>query len=237
MQLSALGLRGPEINEVEEMLGGRIEVLAEYGLGLDLSHWPKKIANWYRQDRAELRAVVSELLFYARCLRLSFHLQLKEHQASRAARDGNIAALEECLKDGIDVNKVPLHAPYDSPLIVHAAANGRKQIVEFLIGKKANVDAVHRNDKTALIAAASEGHKETCEVLLRAGADRARTWCTYTAAEIAKLYKYSELSTFIAEWKVRFAARFQFVDVCVALQLAHTKLRSAPQELIAKGIV
>ena len=53
----------------------------------------------------------------------------------------------------------------------HAAKYGRKEVVELLIAKGADVNAKRNNGQTPLHRAAGGGHKEVAELLIDNGAD------------------------------------------------------------------
>jgi len=86
-----------------------------------------------------------------------------------AAVGGDIKAVKEFLAAGTDVNtedkccgETPLH---------HAAAFGRKEMSEQLIGAGADVNAQSIIGVTALYISAVKGHKEIAELLIAEGSD------------------------------------------------------------------
>ena len=86
-----------------------------------------------------------------------------------AAVGGDIKAVKEFLAAGTDVNtedkccgETPLH---------HAAAFGRKEMSEQLIGAGADVNAQSIIGVTALYISAVKGHKEIAELLIAKGAN------------------------------------------------------------------
>ena len=84
-----------------------------------------------------------------------------------AAQQGNLAGVQAELDKGVDVDLkndngwTPLH---------YAAYGGKKEIVELLIAKNANVNA-KVDGRTPLHYAALKGHKEIAELLIAKGAD------------------------------------------------------------------
>jgi len=54
--------------------------------------------------------------------------------------------------------------------LIHAAANGRVEVVRVLLEGGANVERVNAYQRTALYIAASHGHLEVCRLLLDWGA-------------------------------------------------------------------
>lgn len=57
------------------------------------------------------------------------------------------------------------------PPLSYAAYNGHTKIVEYLIGRGAEIDGKTENGSTALFFAARFGHLDTVKVLLKHGAD------------------------------------------------------------------
>ena len=72
------------------------------------------------------------------------------------------------------------------PPLVYGAFGGHRQIVTWLLGKGANIDAASDNGMTALMAAARGGHIDIVKDLLKAGADTTKkTDAGQTARDIA----------------------------------------------------
>jgi ankyrin repeat protein len=91
----------------------------------------------------------------------------------QAALDGNLDKVKALLQDdpSLVFSKVPTNAPnyvrYDgfTPLLC-AAENGHKDVADFLLAHKADVNATSANGWTSLHAAAYFGHKDVVELLL-----------------------------------------------------------------------
>ncbi|MCB1096737.1 MAG: ankyrin repeat domain-containing protein, partial [Verrucomicrobiae bacterium] len=82
--------------------------------------------------------------------------------------DAEIARLEEMLRNSPDLLNTPSG---DTPPPLHVAAeNGQVKVVEFLIGKGADVNGI-ANGRPPLHRAAEAGHLAVCEMLIEAGAD------------------------------------------------------------------
>jgi ankyrin repeat protein len=85
-----------------------------------------------------------------------------------AAYIGDIAKMERCVQQGVDVNKVdergyaPLH---------YAARNGQKQAVEFLVAKGADVNVRSSEGRTPLFDAVDVGNRDVAALLVSRGAD------------------------------------------------------------------
>jgi ankyrin repeat protein len=85
----------------------------------------------------------------------------------RAARYGDIKAVNRLLKAGADANAYP---DDDANPLYIASQNGHTQIVHALLISKANVDATVYG-RTPLFVASKEGHFEIVKLLLESGAD------------------------------------------------------------------
>lgn len=82
-----------------------------------------------------------------------------------AAFKGNQAAVETLLAKGAAINR-----PHWSPLH-YAAASGSNEIVQLLLNRGANINAVAPNNTTPVMIAAGEGYFQTVKLLLDRGAD------------------------------------------------------------------
>ena len=86
----------------------------------------------------------------------------------RAARAGDLGAIEQHLASGMTVDAVdPEHG--GTPLM-WAAVTGQTEALELLIGRGADVNALSQDGGTALHATAFLGHDSAVDVLLRNGA-------------------------------------------------------------------
>ena len=100
-----------------------------------------------------------------------------------AAHEGNKEICEVLVKElKADVNAVNTSYYESQTALMKAAFHGNKEICELLIKAGANVNAVDKNGKTALIHAAyrhvgysgdykSENYEEFCRLLIKSGAD------------------------------------------------------------------
>lgn len=117
----------------------------------------------------------------------------------KAACKGDIKQLEQCLKNGADVNELE-HVHERTPLIL-AVQHVHKDCVVFLISRKANVNYIDKhNEVFALAACASAGNREICEILLKAGADKTLTNEGKTASQYASDHGYKDVALFIDLW-------------------------------------
>lgn len=85
-----------------------------------------------------------------------------------SVKNGELAAVEEFVKQGGDVNKeikgrFPLH---------YAADYGQEKIMEFLLSKGAKVNQPDKYGITPLLSAIFEGHTNCVRMLLKKGADK-----------------------------------------------------------------
>jgi ankyrin repeat protein len=84
-----------------------------------------------------------------------------------AASGGNLAAVEEALEQGADVN---VRGQFGDTALNLAAEHGHRQVVELLLAKDADVDNVGGADKTPIMNAAFAGNVGIVRLLLEKGA-------------------------------------------------------------------
>jgi len=87
-----------------------------------------------------------------------------------AARSGDLAKVKSLLAAHPDLLAAKDDQYGQTPLHI-AAFNDRKDVVEFLLASKADVNAKAKNGSTPLHLAAAAGHKDIVELLLNAKAD------------------------------------------------------------------
>uniref|UniRef100_A0A672U9Z8 Ankyrin repeat, SAM and basic leucine zipper domain containing 1 n=1 Tax=Strigops habroptila TaxID=2489341 RepID=A0A672U9Z8_STRHB len=98
--------------------------------------------------------------------------------------------------------------------LMYAARKGYPQVVALLVAHGAHINAQDDNGYSALIWAAQHGHKNVTFKLLELGADKnLQTKDEKTAAEIAKINKYSEVFNFSLKYK--FCGLPQKSDHCI----------------------
>ncbi|GJQ78073.1 hypothetical protein Trydic_g2415 [Trypoxylus dichotomus] len=79
----------------------------------------------------------------------------------------------EQVKDIIEKKSVDVNTDIDGrPPILYAADYGQVDVIEYLIGAGADVNAKDKHGITALLAAIWEGHKECVRLLLEKGATK-----------------------------------------------------------------
>ena len=98
----------------------------------------------------------------------SIELQAQK-SINAAARIGDIKLVKKHLSDGEDVN-ARLKQNLLTPLI-NAASHGRKEIVEFLISRKALISAKDINGNSPIHVSVRSGHYKIAELLIRKGAN------------------------------------------------------------------
>ena len=139
---------------------------------------------------------------------ISGHSEYKERVAIfLAVEDGDIEAVSEALEEGVDVNsrvgeitryegsnKFSFEEGDNTPL--HWAINEEVnyQIVELLIEKGADVNAVGKSETTPLHLAAYWDHKDIAELLINNGADvnaeGKQGETPFDSASLRKMMKY-----------------------------------------------
>ncbi|XP_069132753.1 myotrophin-like [Argopecten irradians] len=83
-----------------------------------------------------------------------------------AIQNGDIARVNELLKQGADVNEVT-----NSRTPLHFAADyGQCEVIKILLEKGADINAPDKYDITPLLAAIFEEHTECVELLIKEGA-------------------------------------------------------------------
>ena len=110
------------------------------------------------------------------------------------ARNGDAAALETALKDGLAADARDAKG---NTLLMLAAYHGRTEAVRLLLKTGASVDL--RNDKgqTPLGGVAFKGHVEIASLLLEAGADPAADQGGSTPADFAALAGRREITALL----------------------------------------
>lgn len=116
-----------------------------------------------------------------------------------AARKGDVKQLEQCLNLGANIDEEDKKGY--TPLFT-AASRGHKAAVDFLIARKANVNhTTSDHDNFPLLRAAFMGHREVCESLLKAGADKNMKQNGKTAAQwAAGIRRGKDVAGFIESW-------------------------------------
>ncbi len=113
-----------------------------------------------------------------------------------AARDGNLAAVQEYIKNGGDVNH---KNPYGGTAIMFAARANHIEIAKVLINAKADLN-IHGTyaGTTALIWAAQHGSSEIVKLLVEAGAQiNAKNHKGETALTFANNGNYKEIADYL----------------------------------------
>ncbi|KAJ8920889.1 hypothetical protein NQ315_015682 [Exocentrus adspersus] len=83
-----------------------------------------------------------------------------------AARNGHIGVCQCLIENGADVNSVTRVGK--ATALCRAASAGKKNIVEYLLSKKADASIQDSDGKTALHRAAESKHLSICQILLKA---------------------------------------------------------------------
>lgn len=97
--------------------------------------------------------------------RLNVRNRNGETAVSIAAFKGNLSYVKLLVDAGADVNL------YGWSPLIYAAYNGHAQIVDYLLKRGAQIDAITENGSSALFFAARFGHIEVVELLLKNKAD------------------------------------------------------------------
>jgi uncharacterized protein len=92
------------------------------------------------------------------------------------AEQRDIPAIDWLLKNGIDVDSANTGSGVATPLMIASGA-GDLEMVEYLVGRKANVNARNQIDgSTPLVLAIRKGHTAVAQFLLERGASTDKSW-------------------------------------------------------------
>ncbi len=139
---------------------------------------------------------MKKFLFTLACLLLLPALSFANDDFIHAARDGNITAVQNYLKNNGNVNHLN---PYGGTAIMFAARAGHTDIAKLLIEAKADLN-IHGSyaGTTALIWAAQHGSSDIVKLLVENGAIiNAKNHKGETALDFAKAGKYSEIISYL----------------------------------------
>ena len=103
-----------------------------------------------------------------------FTHQNRQWQLTRAAEDGDLAAVKRCMWLGVNVDAEPIcdgAANSGEPAFIAAVREGHDDVVLFLLHYGANINRRDSCGNTALNAAMIRGHSSTVQLLLSHGAN------------------------------------------------------------------
>lgn len=113
-----------------------------------------------------------------------------------AAELGDLDTVNQRLKEGADVNKARERTGA-TPLML-AVGTGKKPVVEAILAKGANVNAVNSRGYNAILIAVGNDDVEMVKLLKMNGADlSAKSKQGYTAYYIAKMYKFQGMMDYL----------------------------------------
>ncbi len=113
------------------------------------------------------------------------------------AAEMNLMLVAQFLFDDTSIvrNKIESRDNRGSTPLIRAAANGHKEMTEFLLTSGAPVEAKDNDGRTALHLAAKHGHKEMTEILLTSGVKvEAEDDDGWTALHLAAMYGRKEVT-------------------------------------------
>ncbi|OQV19134.1 putative Myotrophin [Hypsibius exemplaris] len=80
------------------------------------------------------------------------------------------------IKDLVEKKSIDVRKPIDGRAPIHFAADyGQREVIEYLLSKGADVNAVDKHGISALLAAIWEGHTDCVKLMLEKGAKREGT--------------------------------------------------------------
>ncbi len=126
---------------------------------------PTKFGQRWRTTAIRLALLVLVLLLFIPI----FHIRANQ-ELIKAVQEGNIETARYWLKRGANPNASPPD-PWQSPMLVVAAARWRPQLVKLLLDYGASPNATNWRGDTALTFACDNGDEKTVLLLLDAGAN------------------------------------------------------------------
>ena len=115
----------------------------------------------------------------------------------QAIERGNVAAVKNLLKDGVDVN---VKDPEGYTALILAAGYGYLDILELLLLEGADINGKGRSDYTALMLTAIAGTTDATRFLINAGADiHAKSDLGGTALLNASIYGHTDIARLLME--------------------------------------
>mmetsp|Transcript_25294 Transcript_25294/g.28129 ORF Transcript_25294/g.28129 Transcript_25294/m.28129 type:complete len:157 (+) Transcript_25294:21-491(+) len=88
-----------------------------------------------------------------------------------AAINGELEKVQQLVADGADVNSKYRTGAAVSSLLHVAASRGRREVIEFLIDKGANIEAVDSDGQTPIVFAVKHRHNLLIKLFIEKGAD------------------------------------------------------------------
>ena len=138
--------KGAEVNAQSESLKTALMLAAFYGKLNIVKLLRQKSASYDLKDKSGMSAI------------------------HYAVDGGNADTLEWILQDGADVNARDYSNGW-TPLLRAASVNSSKDIARVLVRYKARIDAMDKEDKTALMIATVNGNLQFVQVMIENGAD------------------------------------------------------------------
>jgi hypothetical protein len=131
----------------------------------------------------------------------------------RAARRGDLAAVEASLQDGADPNA---QGPEGRTPLLEAVAGGRIRAIRVLLRRGARPDVASAAGRTPLVEAAETGSVDAARLLIEAGADLNRSQRGVgSPVEAAERAGHNDVAAFLRRSGARSSGRSVGDTVCV----------------------
>jgi len=151
-------------------------------------------------------------------------------QLIAAAREGNMNAINQAIKDGADINA----RDEDKITSLHWAVRGRHiAAVITLLEAGAEIDIRNESDYTPLHWAAFNGDTATMDILIAFGADlAAEDKCGRTPISIARVYSSPELAKYLQSMVDNPAKRPVLADIGLDMSKRNAALKALATKLV-----
>ncbi|NXG11658.1 ASZ1 protein, partial [Sakesphorus luctuosus] len=174
---------------IEELLNSGISIETSFQFGWTPLMCAASVANF---------AVVRLLLDRGAnaCFEIDKYTVLMAACTAQASEENILKTVELLLSRNADPN---LTCRKQMTALMYAARKGCAQVVVLLVAHGSHIDAQDENGYSALMWAAQHGHRSVIVKLLELGADKnLQTKDEKTAAELAKINKYSEIFSLLS---------------------------------------
>ncbi|XP_065515306.1 ankyrin repeat, SAM and basic leucine zipper domain-containing protein 1 isoform X3 [Lathamus discolor] len=178
-----------DVSLIEELLNSGVNIESSFQFGWTPLMYAASVAD---------SAVVRLLLDRGAnaCFEIDKYTVLMAACTAHTSEENILKTVELLLSRNADPN---LTCRRQMTPLMYAAQKGYPQVVALLVAHGAHINAQDDNGYSALIWAAQHGHKNVTLKLLELGADKnLQTKDEKTAAEIAKINKYSEIYSLLS---------------------------------------
>ncbi|KAM4671896.1 ankyrin repeat, SAM and basic leucine zipper domain-containing protein 1 [Amazona ochrocephala] len=178
-----------DVSLIEELLNSGVNIESSFQFG-----WTPLMCAASVADSAVVRLLLDRGA--NACFEIDKYTVLMAACTAHTSEENVLKTVELLLSRNADPN---LTCRRQMTPLMYAAKKGYPQVVALLVAHGAHINAQDDNGYSALIWAAQHGHKNVTFKLLELGADKnLQTKDEKTAAEIAKINKYSEIYSLLS---------------------------------------